>query len=725
MSAMASALSSIKKYLLSDLGIISILLTLFTALEFCRGANSFVLLTDELNGPTAQLKILSQWKYWFTAQDTPIPEVLNIPRGFFISETYSRVLFYAVFPAWFAQAFHLWIMRLLSGSGMLLFASVFMASPPRMILIWGAFLFGIFTQSSLGHQTTFPLYPLIGWAFIKLWRARSFYDARGILGVLAFSMPFMNFPIGPIYLFPVIGIIGLITIVISLLRNKTSWRDHVVFSMSYVLSVCLCIAIDFRLFHRMFFLSIPSTRTKDKFLISQLLYPLFVEPFRTIRHAMINFFAGDIGEAFANQIYVIIPMYASLGLVLFFSFIVKGKNWSRDWVIAVLSVVATVVLFLGTNAYVGAPLLSPAIIFAQQWLGIIDPEKFVQSCLRIFSALILSIPCVMIILYSLWPRAFQRIPQFEDRIFLGTLKKYTCLLALIFVIGLWVALCFRSSIFYAYGVNILRFEYFRYSLNFLSFLLAAQLWILLCRKAGYVATLFFYTLQTFIMIIQNAFFVSNVSPYPVINRDIANATLKLNLEGARPYEDSQTYQLIATGQYPTFRQTFSEELFSLLRGHLGPDITAYYVLPVGIMPSVLSFNGFQTLGAYLPMLPLQISESFYSIVEPELMRFKKYKLNYDYPDSRHAYFLSFDLESKCNPEVGRASIPWRTWFRWNSQGCVIHEIAMNTAALLDFSDSKPAFLITPVPVIKLNGQSVSSTVELSNDAYRIYAYRIK
>ncbi|MFD1067771.1 DUF6044 family protein [Oceanobacillus locisalsi] len=69
---------------------------------------------------------------------------------------------------------------------------------------------------------------------------------------------------------------------------------------------------------------------------------------------------------------------------------------------------------------------------------------------------------------------------------------------------------------------------------------------------------------------------------------------------------------------PTFKEFYSEELFSSIQNYIGEDPSDYRVVSIGLHPTIAQFNGFYTLDTYNNSFPLQYKHAFREVIAGEL-----------------------------------------------------------------------------------------------------------
>ncbi|MCK4653691.1 MAG: hypothetical protein KAU01_04540, partial [Candidatus Cloacimonetes bacterium] len=79
---------------------------------------------------------------------------------------------------------------------------------------------------------------------------------------------------------------------------------------------------------------------------------------------------------------------------------------------------------------------------------------------------------------------------------------------------------------------------------------------------------------------------------------------------------------------PTFKEVVSKELFSEINEHLIKTERNYNknkirIGCIGFHPSIANFNGYKTIGGYIPVYPLKFKKDFYKIIKYEIKQNEK------------------------------------------------------------------------------------------------------
>lgn len=94
----------------------------------------------------------------------------------------------------------------------------------------------------------------------------------------------------------------------------------------------------------------------------------------------------------------------------------------------------------------------------------------------------------------------------------------------------------------------------------------------------------------------------------------------------------------------TYKNFFSENLYSEIKDYIAVPQKAYRVVSIGLYPSIATYNGFYTLDAYVNDYPLEYKHRFRKIIENELKKSKKWREYFDYWGSR-CYIFVAELEN--------------------------------------------------------------------------------
>lgn len=99
----------------------------------------------------------------------------------------------------------------------------------------------------------------------------------------------------------------------------------------------------------------------------------------------------------------------------------------------------------------------------------------------------------------------------------------------------------------------------------------------------------------------------------------------------------------------TFKEFFSVELLNEIKEDI--NYKNEVVVAYGFHPSVLQYNGFNTLDGYLTVHSNEYQESFRKVISPALEKYKKYKNYYDGWGGRSYIFGELDYDPDINKDL--------------------------------------------------------------------------
>ncbi len=181
------------------------------------------------------------------------------------------------------------------------------------------------------------------------------------------------------------------------------------------------------------------------------------------------------------------------------------------------------------------------------------------------------------------------------------LKRLCLFLAIIFLITLW--LCF----YHWYPVTMIRQKYFflrAFQWDRFYFLLPTLWYIVfalsLCmiskiKDIGNNLVVLFLLMQLFYVVTSN----------PELKRNVRFLAAK--------YLGTS-----CNVKYLSFKQYFSENLFSQIALYIDKPKSSFRVIAIGLNPSIAQYNGFYTLDGFMPDYPLAYKHEFKKIIEREL-----------------------------------------------------------------------------------------------------------
>lgn len=104
----------------------------------------------------------------------------------------------------------------------------------------------------------------------------------------------------------------------------------------------------------------------------------------------------------------------------------------------------------------------------------------------------------------------------------------------------------------------------------------------------------------------------------------------------------------------TFKEFFSEELLNEIKKDI--NYKNEVVVAYGFHPSILQYNGFNTLDGYLTVHSSEYQESFRKVISPALEKYKKYRDYYDGWGGRSYIFGELDYDPDINKDVDPATL---------------------------------------------------------------------
>lgn len=139
--------------------------------------------------------------------------------------------------------------------------------------------------------------------------------------------------------------------------------------------------------------------------------------------------------------------------------------------------------------------------------------------------------------------------------------------------------------------------------------------------------------------------------------------VQIGLEFKRNASDLTLYNKIGTFIVPgkfgfnsfSYRQYYSENLFSTIKNQIGLDPSAYRVVGLGLDPGILLFNGFYTLDAYVANYPLAYKKKFRKIIAGELAKNEAIRKMFDHFGST-CYLYSSEIGTRTSGKIENLKI---------------------------------------------------------------------
>jgi hypothetical protein len=158
----------------------------------------------------------------------------------------------------------------------------------------------------------------------------------------------------------------------------------------------------------------------------------------------------------------------------------------------------------------------------------------------------------------------------------------------------------------------------------------------------------------------------------------------------------------------TYRQFFSENLFTKLKDAINTPQEEYRVVSIGIHPSIAQYNGFYTLDGYQNYYPLAYKQQFRKIIAQELEKSKVWQEYFDDWGSRCYLFSSEIPDFLSTKEKGR----------------IIHHLEIDTQA---FTDLGGRFIFSAAEIENYKEENLILTGVFDDkvSAWRIYVYEVE
>lgn len=185
----------------------------------------------------------------------------------------------------------------------------------------------------------------------------------------------------------------------------------------------------------------------------------------------------------------------------------------------------------------------------------------------------------------------------------------------------------------------------------------------------------------------------------VIGMIIAQCTLLFGLTEEFKYREVNT---------PTYKEFYSEDLFSSIRDYIGEDPSSYRVVSIGIHPTIAQFNGFYTLDTYNNSFPLEYKHAFRKVIAGELEKSPALAKYFDTWGGRLYMYVA---------EHGK------NYMFTKDRNEPIDNLAIDTEALKDLGGD---YIFSAVPIENAEelGLALEKKFEEADSPWEIYLYYI-
>ena len=158
----------------------------------------------------------------------------------------------------------------------------------------------------------------------------------------------------------------------------------------------------------------------------------------------------------------------------------------------------------------------------------------------------------------------------------------------------------------------------------------------------------------------------------------------------------------------TYRQFFSENLFTKIKDAINLPQEEYRVASIGIHPSIAQYNGFYTLDGYQNYYPLAYKQQFRRIIAQELGKSKVWQEYFDDWGSRCYLFSSEIPDFLSTKEKGR----------------IIHHLEIDTQA---FTDLGGRFIFSAAEIENYKEENLKfvGVFDAKDSVWRIYVYEVE
>lgn len=158
----------------------------------------------------------------------------------------------------------------------------------------------------------------------------------------------------------------------------------------------------------------------------------------------------------------------------------------------------------------------------------------------------------------------------------------------------------------------------------------------------------------------------------------------------------------------SYREFYSEDLFSEIRDYIGRDPQDYRVVSIGMHPALPQYSGFYTVDGYMTVYPLEYKHKFREIIAPELEKNKTLRNYYDTWGSRCYVFVD---------ELGK------NYAFTKDKEKEIDNLELNTEALKELGGE---YVLSAVKINNSdeNNLKLLKTFENEKSPWKIYLYHV-
>lgn len=159
---------------------------------------------------------------------------------------------------------------------------------------------------------------------------------------------------------------------------------------------------------------------------------------------------------------------------------------------------------------------------------------------------------------------------------------------------------------------------------------------------------------------------------------------------------------------PTFKEFYSEDLFTSIQDYIGEDPSDYRVVSIGLHPTIAQFNGFYTLDTYNNSFPLDYKHRFREVIAGELDKSPTLEHYFDTWGGRLYMYVA---------EHGKDYMYTR------NKNEPIQDLAIDTDALKDLGGD---YILSAVPIENAEdiGLSLEETFEDQDSPWEIHLYSV-
>lgn len=159
---------------------------------------------------------------------------------------------------------------------------------------------------------------------------------------------------------------------------------------------------------------------------------------------------------------------------------------------------------------------------------------------------------------------------------------------------------------------------------------------------------------------------------------------------------------------PTFKEFYSEDLFTSIKDYIGEDPSDYRVVSIGLHPTIAQYNGFYTLDTYNNSFPLEYKHAFRKVIAGELDKSPTLENYFDTWGGR-LYMYS--------AEQGK------DYMFTKNRNESIQDLAIDTDALKKLGGE---YILSAVPIENAEdiGLSLEETFEEKDSVWEIYLYHV-